>query len=166
MANQNKIPNSGENPENEQTDRKKTFDVSQSAELLRLRARCAADTMQLKRSTVRIPLNREDVVQMPEEDFVQYVVSTIETARLLVLDVLEQTKNAPVYVSEWSDELEIDNETFNLIAIRKYVSDKIKSIDTLKLLGLPDETSKDFKYSKQLLEEVQEKLSHRRSSRY
>lgn len=143
-------------------ERAKTWDGSTSAKLMSLRARCAADTMKLKRSTIRIPLTHEDVEEMSSADFGQYIESTIETARLLVLEVLEGIENSKVYIVEWSAELECDRQNPDIPAIRSHILERIKCIDTLNFLIRTTESTEDVAYAKSLLQEALEKLDQRR----
>lgn len=140
----------------ENADATETWDGVTSPELFKLRA-LSTDPERLTRDTMRI-LVGSDIAKMDESDFAEYVVSTINSARSLILQVLERTKDAQVHITDWSTELSVDNGNFDVQTIRSYVSDRINSIDTLELLSLSTEASGDFDAAKQLLERVQENL--------
>jgi len=155
-------PNEKPSRQKDTLEKAETWDGSTSAELMSLRARCTADTIELRRSTIRIPLTRKDVEEMGSADFGQYIESTIETTRLLVLEVLEGIENSKVYIVEWSEELECDRQNPDISAIRSHILEKIKCIDTFNFLIRTTESTEDVAYTKSLLKEALEKLDQRR----
>lgn len=139
-----------------------TWDAIGTLATEELKAVTTAETVRLRRKTVKIPTNREEVTEMDEYNFANYVDQCIESARQLVHQVLVRCKESQAFIIEWDSKYAIEAGSLELNKIHQHILDRIKSIEALQVLCSSEDKAGDFKVAKQILEEVKTKINHRK----